>query len=211
MFLNSCAKSRKKLRRFQGRNSIKTNSKRLFAILTAHGAAFTGRPVQEKIHNAFISEMEQRIESGKLRPEDHRIYWFAWCPAYQSNLCDILKENAVTVPLCETFQMFWDEIDEDNPFEGMALKCLKNPFIGPCRRRIDGLDTIIEEYNIDGAIQFATPACRQSNTAYKLIKDSLNESNSPFLLLDQDIGDPRGYSPEQTRTRLEGFIELMAS
>jgi benzoyl-CoA reductase/2-hydroxyglutaryl-CoA dehydratase subunit BcrC/BadD/HgdB len=28
-------------------------------------------------------------------------------------------------------------------------------------------------------------------------------------MLDLDISDPRGYQPEQVRTRLEGFIEVM--
>jgi benzoyl-CoA reductase/2-hydroxyglutaryl-CoA dehydratase subunit BcrC/BadD/HgdB len=31
----------------------------------------------------------------------------------------------------------------------------------------------------------------------------------PFLTLDMDISDPRGYSPEQTRTRVEEFIEIL--
>jgi len=31
-------------------------------------------------------------------------------------------------------EAFWDEIDEENPFEGLALKCLKNPFVGPGAR-----------------------------------------------------------------------------
>jgi len=29
-------------------------------------------------------------------------------------------------------------------------------------------------------------------------------------MLDMDISDPRGYSREQTRTRLESFIEVLA-
>jgi benzoyl-CoA reductase/2-hydroxyglutaryl-CoA dehydratase subunit BcrC/BadD/HgdB len=115
----------------------------------------------------------------------------------------------VTVPLCETFRVFWDEIDEDRPFEGLALKCLKSPFIGPVTRRTEGLDRIVEEYSLDGALLFATPACRQANAAHRRLKDSVERLGLPFLTLDMDIIDPRGYSPEQIRTRLEGFIELL--
>ena len=57
----------------------------------------------------------------------------------------------MSVPLCETFRIFWDEIDEENPFEGLALKCLKNPFVGPSRRRTHDLAAVKEEYGIDGA------------------------------------------------------------
>ena len=40
-------------------------------------------------------------------------------------------------------------------------------------------------------------------------EDQLEKLGLPFLTLDMDISDPRGYSPEQTRTRLEAFIEIL--
>ena len=170
---------------------------------------FNGTEVRERLNEAFLKGIQKRIEIGKLRPEKHRLYWFAWLPTYGSNLFEILKENQVTVPLCETLRVFWDEIDEDRPFEGLALKCLRNPFVGPVTRRTNGLDRIAEAYNLDGAVLFATPACRQANGAYKLLKNSLEKLGLPFLMLDMDISDPRGYSREQTRSRLEGFIEVL--
>ena len=174
-----------------------------------NGNLFWGSPVMERLNTALIEELQMRINTGKLRPERHRVYWFAWLPTYPSNLFEILKENQISVPLCETARVFWDEIDEDKPFEGLALKCLKNPFIGPINRRIDGLDKIKHAYSIDGAILFATPACRQSKAAYRILKEFVDSLGLPFLMLDMDIADPRGYSPEQNRTRIEGFIELL--
>lgn len=161
----------------------------------------------ERLNEAFIRELEGKIDSGRLNSERHRLYWFAWLPVYKCNLFELLKENGVGMPLCETLRVFWDEIDEDNPFEGLALKCLKNLFVGPASRRLDGIDSIIDEYAIDGALLFATPACRHANAAYKYLK--VAERDVPFLLLDMDISDPRGYSLEQIRVRVEGFVELL--
>jgi benzoyl-CoA reductase/2-hydroxyglutaryl-CoA dehydratase subunit BcrC/BadD/HgdB len=174
-----------------------------------NGLVFTGTEVKERLNEAFLREWEQRVETGDLRPERHRIFWFAWIPTYRCNLFETLKEHEVGIPLCETFRIYWDEIDEDNPFEGLALKCLKNPFIGPQTRRTAELDTVVQEYGIDGAILFATPACRQANSGYRLLQDSLAERGIPLLTLNMDISDPRGYSPEQTRTRVESFIEML--
>jgi len=171
---------------------------------------FVGTEVKERLNEAFLRRMEKKMETGRMSPERHRLYWFAWLPTYPSNLFDTLKENQVAVPLCETFRVHWDEIDEDHPFEGLALKCLKNPFVGPVARRTDGLDKVAEEYHIDGALLFATPACRHANGAYRLLKDTVARIGLPFLMLDMDISDPRGYSPEQTKTRLEGFIEVLS-
>jgi benzoyl-CoA reductase/2-hydroxyglutaryl-CoA dehydratase subunit BcrC/BadD/HgdB len=170
---------------------------------------FTGTEVKERLNEAFIKRVEKNIERGKFRPETYRLYWFAWLPTYDSNLFDTLAEREVTVPLCETGRVYWDEIDEDHLFEGLALKCLQNPFIGPVTRRIEGLDLIVNEYHIDGALLFATPACRHANGAYRFLKDSVAKSGLPFLMLDMDISDPRSYSPEQIKTRLEGFIEVL--
>jgi benzoyl-CoA reductase/2-hydroxyglutaryl-CoA dehydratase subunit BcrC/BadD/HgdB len=170
---------------------------------------FMGTETKERLNEAFIRELEQKIETGDLRPERHRIYWFAWIPTYRSNVFEILKEHEVGVPLCETFRMYLDEVDEGNPFEGLALRCLENPFVGQAARRTAKFDTVMKEYGIDGAILFATPACRHSKCGYRLLQDSLAERGVPLLTLGMDIADPRGYSPEQTKTRLESFIEML--
>ncbi len=175
-----------------------------------NGLMFTGTEIKEKLNQAYLSHMEKVIREGKSKPEDHRVYWLAWFPVYDAGLFETLSEKGVSVPLCETFRVFWDEIDEDRPFEGLALKCLKNLFVGPVERRLQGLGEIAEAYNLDGAVLFATPACRHANSAYRVLKDRLDEQGLPFLLLDMDISDPRGYSKEQMKVRVEGFVELMA-
>ena len=76
-------------------------------------------------------------------------------------------------------------------------------------RRTRDLPTIVEEYAIDGAMLFATPACRHSKTAHRLLRDQTMKLGVPFLTLDMDISDPRGHSPEGTRARLEEFVEIL--
>lgn len=174
-----------------------------------NGLLFTGTETLERLNAAYIRELQRKIETAALPPEHHRLYWLAWLPVYDSNLFSTLKEHGVSMPLCETLRVYWDEIDEDKPFEGLAVKCLQNLFVGPIARRLKGIERIIAEYHIDGALLFATPACRHANAAYRILKDRLAELNIPFLLLDMDISDPRGYSPEQIKVRLESFIELL--
>lgn len=170
---------------------------------------FDGTALKERLNSEFVRELEQTIEAAEAGAERHRIYWFAWLPTYPSNLFEVLEEHQVSVPLCETFRVFWDEIDEERPFEGLALKCLKNPFVGAGTRRTEDLESITLEYAIDGAMLFATPACRVSKTAHRILRDQMMKLGAPLLTLDMDISDPRGYSPEQTRARLEEFVEIL--
>ncbi len=168
-----------------------------------------GTEIKEHLNDAFAREMQRAISGGQLRPEKHRLYWLAWIPTYPTDVFEILGDRQVSIPLCETSRIHWDDIDEDNPFEGLALKCLRNPFVGAGTRRTEGLEEIMDEYHLDGAILFATPACQQANAAYGLLRDTVAACGRPFLMLDMDISDPRNYSPGQTRTRLEAFVELL--
>jgi benzoyl-CoA reductase/2-hydroxyglutaryl-CoA dehydratase subunit BcrC/BadD/HgdB len=170
---------------------------------------FAGTQMKERLNEAFRAELEQKIERGELPPERFRIYWFAWMPTYRSNLFDLLKENGISAPLCENFRIHSEELDESNPFESLALRCLKDPFVGAGSRRTRDLDRIVEDYALDGALLFATPACRHANSAYPLLRDAFAKLGLPFLVLDMDIGDPRDYSPRHTLARLETFVELL--
>jgi len=170
---------------------------------------FTGTETRVQLTEAFTGEMRRRIAGEPQRTEKHRIYWFAWLPAYQTELFEILGEHRVSIALCETARIHWDDIDEENPFEGLAMKCLRNPFIGAGTRRTEGLAETMDDYHIDGAILFATPACKHSNAAYGLLRDTVAACGRSFLTLDMDISDPRSHAPGQMRTRLEAFIEVL--
>lgn len=174
-----------------------------------HGNLFSGSPIKEMLEEQLINEIREKRAKGITREESRRIFWFAWFPVYQENVFDTFKNHHVGIPLCETFRMYWDEIDEDNPFEGLAIKCLKNPFIGRADRRTAGMDTVVEEYGLDGALLFATPACRHANSCHMLLKDTFSKLGLPFLMLDMEISDPRSYQSEQVKTRIEAFIEVM--
>lgn len=53
-------------------------------------------------------------------------------------------------------------------------------------------------------------SCRPFATDALMVKDALKkELGIPVLVLEADIYDPRFYTREQLRTRLESFAELV--
>ena len=140
---------------------------------------YDGSPVLADIHKGYVAKLRERIGAGKLRAERHRVFWYAWAPVYRNTIFDTLKRHEVSVPVCETFLVHWDEIDEQHPFEGLALKCLTNPFIGRVQRRIDLLDGVVERFGIDGAILLATPACRHSKGNGAIMKEACGRARHP--------------------------------
>ena len=179
-------------------------------LLSIIGNMFSGTPFQEQLYQKIIDECQQRMAEGKTLPEEFRMLWLAWFPSLPTNINDILRANKVSIVMAELARVYWDEIDESHPFDGMALRCLKNPYVGPVEQRLNGMLQLVDEYAVDGVIHFSSTACRHANASFRLIEDALAKRNIPFLVLDGDMSDMRAYSAEKTRSFLETFIEVMA-
>jgi len=179
------------------------------ACLLSLGAIFWGSPIQEQIHKMLFQEIKERIEKGTTSPEKSRILWFPWVPAQQTNIFTILRENQVSIPMVEAAYVWWSALDEDHPFEALARKALGNYMVGPADRRVKSLAKMAEEYEVDGAIHFATPACHHENGAFRLIRDALRAKGLPVLNLEGDMTDERNYSPDLTASSLESFLEII--
>ena len=179
-------------------------------LLSIIGNMFSGMPFQEQLYQKIIDECQQRMAEGKTLPEEFRMLWLAWFPSLPTNINEILRANKVSIVMAELARVYWDEIDENHPFEGMALRCLKNPYVGPVEQRLNGVLQLVDEYAVDGVIHFSSTACRHANASFRLIEDALAKRNIPFLVLDGDMSDMRAYSAEKTRSFLETFIEVMA-
>lgn len=179
-------------------------------LLSIVGNMFSGTPFQEHLYQKIIDECQQRMAEGKTLPEEFRMLWLAWFPSLPTNINDILRANKVSIVMAELARVYWDEIDENHPFEGMALRCLKNPYVGPVEQRLNGVLQLVDEYAVDGVIHFSSTACRHANASFRLIEDALAKRNIPFLVLEGDMSDMRAYSTEKTRSFLETFIEVMA-
>ncbi len=173
------------------------------------GRLFWGSPLREEINQMLIREMKERIQSGKLFPEDYRILWFPWVPVQPTNIFTTLRENKINVVMVEAARVYWSEIDESNPFEGLALKALQDPYLGKADKRVQAIIELTKEYDVDGVIHFSTPACRHENGSTRLIRDALRNEGIAFLNIDGDMTDERNYLPMQTMTKLSSFLEIL--
>ena len=173
------------------------------------GAIFWGSVHREEINQLFLQDIKTRIEKGNLRPEDHRILWFPWVPVQTTNIFQTLRHNNAGVVMAEAAMVWWPELDEENPFETLALKALQDPHVGSVERRVKNLTECAVDYEVDGAIHFATPACYHENGSLRIIGDGLKEKGIPLLDLAGDMSDERAFSPEQTLNKLSTFIEML--
>jgi benzoyl-CoA reductase/2-hydroxyglutaryl-CoA dehydratase subunit BcrC/BadD/HgdB len=169
-----------------------------------------GREIQEQIYLDMVKESREKIMKGNPVPEKYRVAWLAWFPTQPTNITQIFRENGVSIVMGELARNYWGELDEELPFESLALWSLKNPYVGTIEQRLKGINEIIDGYKLDGVVHFSTDACRHSCAAQKLIGDALKKRDVPYLVLDGDMSDKRRYSPDRTQLLLENFIGVMA-
>lgn len=69
----------------------------------------------------------------------------------------------------------------------------------------------VQHYNLDGLMIFETMFCRPLCLPAAMIKDYVQKecNNIPVMRLELDAYDSRNYTPEQYRTRLESFAEVL--
>uniref|UniRef100_A0A7V4TID2 2-hydroxyacyl-CoA dehydratase n=1 Tax=Candidatus Caldatribacterium saccharofermentans TaxID=1454753 RepID=A0A7V4TID2_9BACT len=82
-------------------------------------------------------------------------------------------------------------------------------FFGKNSSRQGRILEALKRYDAEGAIQFTQWGCRQSQGMVVLLREKLLEAGYPVLFLDGDHLDRRHSAPEQLRTRLEAFVEVL--
>jgi benzoyl-CoA reductase/2-hydroxyglutaryl-CoA dehydratase subunit BcrC/BadD/HgdB len=179
--------------------------------MSIFGAMLAGKPAHAQVLDDIYDECLARLNGEGAVPDKYRVMWLAWYPVQPTIINKVFRTSGVAIVMGELVRVWWDEIDERNPWEGMALKCLKNPYVGPIEQRLEGINRSVDEYGIDGVVHFSTDACRHSCAGSRLIGDALQKKGVPYVVLEGDMSDKRKYSEDRTRDLLENFVEVMAS
>ena len=157
----------------------------------------------------FISQRVSR-GAGAVSGEKRRLLWLHHIrPYYPNNIFDVLSGKGASVVFEEVSHVYWTPLAEDTILKSLGEKMLSNPGNGPLERRLDEALHLARRYRVDGVIHFSHWGCRQSSGGASAIADALKREGIPCMVLDGDGGDPSNYSPGQTQTRLEAFLEML--
>ena len=183
-------------------------------ILPFHVLAGTDKAVI--FYKYMYGELKKYLDrQPKKKPDKKgapkRILWLHLKPYYRSEVFDILERKNSIVAFEEINHVYWPELDPLRPFESLAKKMLSHFLGGKIDNRINAILSHVREYKIDGAVLFVHWGCRQSNGGARIIKDSLKKIGIPTLVLDGDCVDQNNYSHGQTKTRMQGFLEILNS
>ncbi|MFQ6104834.1 MAG: 2-hydroxyacyl-CoA dehydratase subunit D [Candidatus Glassbacteria bacterium] len=164
------------------------------------------------IYENLVSELEGRLREGGHAEQEYRILWLLAYPYFKHSFVDYMEnEFGLYAVADEMSHVYWDEMEVKDPLRSLAKKTLQNHGLGEVSRRVEVAVKLATSYSVDGAIHYSHFGCRQGCGGVNALREGLEESGVPLLVLDGDCIDDRNYSDSQVRTRLEGFCEMLAA
>lgn len=172
-----------------------------------------GREEPAEILNSIYLEMRGNVEQEQVYQPDFRVMWLGMIPLLSNKLMRSLEQLYGIGIALEENSVFslWDTIDEADPIEGLARKCLSFHPLGTVDRRIQAINQWIDRFNIDGVIHFSHIGCRVYNGGASFIAKKLKDRGIPFIELNGDIIDHRNFPEELLRLKVETFAEILRS
>jgi len=108
----------------------------------------------------------------------------------------------------KTVDILADESDQRDPLRVLAEKYMKIPcsVMSPNRGRLELIDKMIDEFQIDGVIDLTWQACHTYNIESFWVSDLVKQKGLPFLQIETDYS---ASDRETLRVRIEAFLEMV--
>jgi len=166
-------------------------------------------------YQVLLAELQERAAQGvaAVAGEQFRIYWEGM-PIWGKlkNLATQFLELKTCV-VASTYCNSWvfEALDPSDPFRSMA-RAYSSIFI--CRsddRKERYIEEMVARFKVDGILYHDAKTCaNNSNSRYEMPQRLQKKLGKPFLIVNGDLNDLRLYSEEQTRTKIEAFVEQLA-
>jgi len=160
----------------------------------------------------LYEELKFRVDKGigSVDKEKHRILWRQLRPYYTTVPFEYLEiKHKVAVAFEEVNFVHWPEMNPEEPFKSLATKILSNPPMDFSNKWLKATINFVNDYDVDGIIEFAHWGCRYLTANTQIVKDALQDKNIPILVIDGDCIDRRDYSEAQIKTRIDAFVEIL--
>ncbi len=101
-------------------------------------------------------------------------------------------------------------LDLDRPFDTMAEKYTNVYTNKTIERRFQYFDEAIRDYGVDGVVMFSNRSCRPQSIGLHELAELIQERHGlPILFFEGDQADPEGFSWDDARMRVDGYLEIL--
>ncbi len=185
---------------------------------TYAGMTSFGVPSSTAAVKSLLDKVKEDVAQGKTAVADEkvRVIWFHFPVGWDTGLMKWMGELGAVVPYVEMDGYRAEPVDTstlESMLRGMAKRALEVPMVkvaqGATDHYIEDLLYVVEEWKGDCAIIAGHPGCKWITGAHGLIRDACRERGIPVLLYDLDLVDHRVTSGDESRTRIEQFLNMV--
>ena len=188
-----------------------------FDASTLMGPAVVGRGTQVAVdlYDKLLAELKEKVanKDAAIEGEKYRIYWDGM-PVWgrlsaHAKLFAGMQANVLASTYCSSW--IFTSLEADDPFRSMARAYTELFIVRSDDYKEQYIKDKLELYDIDGIIYHDARTCpNNSNCRYGMVKRIENVSGIPSLTIDGDLCDMRCVSDEQTKTKVEAFVEQLS-
>lgn len=135
------------------------------------------------------------------------------CPTTNKKVLNTIEENGgivVTAENCGGLKTTGLLVDEEiEPMRALAERYLSIacPCMTPNTKRLDLIQSLIDDYKIDGVVELTWQGCHTYNVeAYGVKKFVTEKCNKPYIQIETDYTE---NDSQQIKVRIEAFLEML--
>jgi benzoyl-CoA reductase/2-hydroxyglutaryl-CoA dehydratase subunit BcrC/BadD/HgdB len=170
---------------------------------------------------ALNRELKSRVEKKiKVFPDSAKRIMIAGCPSVAPNwkihhLVETLGAAVVCDETCTGYRYFANLVDENASNLEELLQKIAERYMQincscftPNQERTQQIINLVEEYNVDGVIQYVLQYCHGYNMEAVKLEQELRRLKIPVLKLETDYSDE---DIQPLKIRVEAFLEMLAA
>ncbi|RHS77465.1 2-hydroxyacyl-CoA dehydratase [Firmicutes bacterium AM43-11BH] len=186
----------------------------LFKVLYGSGFKFDRKAIPTEV-NALTEKIEKEYAEGKMLESRPRIL-VTGCPigGATEKIVTAIEENGgvvVAYENCSGAKSIDKLVDEENPdvYQALAERYLAIgcSVMTPNPNRLELLERLIDEYQVDGVVEMTLQACHTYNVETLAIRKFVNEKMGlPYINVETDYSQA---DVGQLNTRIAAFLEML--
>jgi len=196
-----------------------------FVLFVPHHMMLTDSFTLE-FYKGLYDELKERVDNGigAIDDERYRLLWGVGLPPWHTMSILDYFINFGAVFAAETAYMVPEpfEVPSDgDPVEIIARRAFeRNTALQRRGQEAGGVPALaqahlerIRDYGIDGVVMHITRSCRASTMGQILVRNVIRDHypGMPVMFMESDIIDLDTYSEEETKNRIDTFMEMVGS
>ena len=168
---------------------------------------------------AFYGFYQDQIKKGvtPAQPEEkYRLIWNGIPIWHHLDIINYFEKKAANFVWEPYTALSWGNktpsgrLDPENPFQTLAVKYTNVLTNKTLEKRYEYFDQAIKDYDIDGLVMFSNRSCRPQSIGQDEVVEMAREKHGlPILIFEGDQADAEGFSWQDSKNKIDGFMEIL--